>query len=230
MKTIGMLGGMSWESTSLYYRMINEGIKERLGPLHSAEIALYSVDFEPLEKLQRSGDWPAMAHMLCNAAIKVEAAGADLLLICTNTMHKVADEVSAAISIPVLHIADATAGTLKAKGVTTVGLLGTAFTMEETFYKNRLEEKHGINVLVPDAEDRALVHKVIYKELCLGKTEEASRQAYLEIISKLADGGAEGVILGCTEIGMLVKQEDTAVPLFDTTAIHARAAVKLALA
>jgi len=230
MKTIGLIGGMSWESTQGYYRIINEGVKRELGGLHSAQIALYSVDFEPIEQLQHRGDWDGTAEILCRAAQNVAAAGADFLLICTNTMHRVAPQVEAAINIPLLHIADATAEQLLAAGVQTVGLLGTAFTMEQAFYKGRLAEHYGLEVIVPNAEDRALVHRVIYQELCLGQVEAASKAEYLRIIDALVEQGAEAVILGCTEIGMLVGQSDTAVKLFDTTAIHAEAAVSRALA
>lgn len=229
MKTIGLLGGMSWESTRDYYTAINQGIKERLGGLHSAQLVLYSVDFDPIEKLQHQGDWVGTAAILSQAARNIEAAGADFLLICTNTMHKVAPEIEAAIQIPLVHLADATAESLLASGIKKVGLLGTAFTMEQDFYKGRLQQKFGLDVLVPNANDRALVHQVIYQELCLGQVHEASRKEYLRIISQLAEQGAEAVILGCTEIAMLVNQKDTDVPLFDTTAIHARKAVDLAL-
>ncbi|SFX48458.1 aspartate/glutamate racemase family protein [Marinospirillum alkaliphilum] len=229
MKTIGLLGGMSWESTRDYYTSINQGVKERLGGLHSAQLVLYSVDFDPIEKLQHQGDWAGTAAILCQAARNIEAAGADFLLICTNTMHKVAPEIEAAIQIPLVHLADATAESLLASGIKKVGLLGTAFTMEQDFYKGRLQQKFGLDVLVPDADDRALVHQVIYQELCLGQLHETSRKEYLRIISQLAQQGAEAVILGCTEIAMLVHQKDTDVPLFDTTAIHARKAVALAL-
>ena len=229
MKTIGLLGGMSWESTLVYYRAINEGIKERLGGLHSAKIVMHSVDFDPIERLQHAGDWPGTAEILGDAARSVQAAGADFLLICTNTMHKVAPEIESAIDIPLLHIADATASRLTSDGVETVGLLGTAFTMEQSFYKGRLGERHGLNVLVPDEKDRQLVHRVIYEELCLGHTEAASRSEYLRIIDDLAGRGAEVIILGCTEIGMLVRQPDTPVRLLDTTLVHAEEAVERAL-
>lgn len=228
MKTIGLLGGMSWESTLGYYRKINEGVKDALGGLHSAKIVLYSVDFEPIEQLQHAGDWDGTAKILCEAAKNIQAAGADILLICTNTMHKVAPEIEAAIQIPLLHIADATAEVLVNEGIKSVGLLGTAFTMEQDFYKGRLTNKYGLQVLVPDESDRALVHKVIYKELCLGKVESNSKAEYLRIIDALAAKGAEAVILGCTEIGMLVNQEDTTVRLLDTTEIHAEKAVEYA--
>ena len=229
MKTIGLLGGMSWESTVGYYRAINEGVKNNLGGLHSAKIAMYSVDFEQIEKLQHKGDWGGTARILSEAAQCVESAGADFLLICTNTMHKVAPEIEKAIKIPVLHIADATAEVLLHKGIKTVGLLGTAFTMEKDFYKGRLSEKYGLNVLVPNKEDRQIVHKIIYQELCLGKIQADSKAEYLRIIDLLANKGAEAVILGCTEIGMLVNQNDTKVKLFDTTAIHAEKAVGYAI-
>ncbi|WP_111494176.1 aspartate/glutamate racemase family protein [Marinobacter bohaiensis] len=229
MKTIGLLGGMSWESTEGYYRAINEGVKNALGGLHSARIALYSVDFEPIEKLQHEGDWDGTATILADAARRVQAAGADFLLIGTNTMHKVAPQIEQAIDIPLLHIADATAEALVQDGIKTVGLLGTAFTMEQDFYKGRLSENHGLNVQIPDEDDRRTVHRIIYEELCLGTIKPESKAEYLRIIDRLADRGAEAVILGCTEIGMLVSQEDTGVRLFDTTAIHARKAVEYAL-
>ena len=229
MKTVGLLGGMSWESTAGYYRAINEGIKNTLGNLHSAKIAMYSVDFAPIEKLQHEDDWVGTARILSEAAKNIESAGADFLLICTNTMHKVAPEIERAINIPILHIADATAEVLLHKGIKTVGLLGTSFTMEQDFYKGRLSEKYGLSVLVPSKEDRQIIHKVIYQELCLGKIEADSKTEYLRIIDLLAKQGAEAVILGCTEIGMLVSQDDTKVKLFDTTAIHAAKAVEYAI-
>lgn len=229
MKTIGMLGGMSWESTQGYYQQINRGVKQKLGGLHSAQIALYSVNFQPIEECQHQGNWIETANILASAAQNVEAAGADFLLICTNTMHKVADQINEAISIPVLHIADATAEEIKQQGLTKVGLLGTAFTMEQDFYKGRLLDKHNIEVVVPEQDDRDLVHKVIYQELCLGKVVQESKQAYLRIIDKLVEQGAQAVILGCTEIGMLVQQNDTNAILLDTTKIHADKAVELAL-
>ena len=229
MKTIGLLGGMSWESTALYYKSINEGIKAKLGGLHSAKISLYSVNFDEIEKLQHQGDWGETAVILSDAAKSVEAGGADFLLICTNTMHKVASEIEAEISIPILHIADATAGRLLVDGVKKVGLLGTRFTMEQDFYKNRLTEKFGIEVLVPDDDGRTLVHDVIYKELCLGEIKASSRKRYLEIVDNLHKQGAEAVIMGCTEITLLMDQQDTHVPLYDTTQIHAEEAVRLAL-
>ena len=229
MKTIGLLGGMSWESTAGYYRAINEGVKNSLGGLHSAKIAMYSVDFDPIEKLQHEGDWDGTARILSQAAKNVESAGADFLLICTNTMHKVADQIQSTIDIPVLHIADATAEVLVNQGIKTVGLLGTAFTMEQDFYKGRLSENYGLNVIVPEHDERQLVHNIIYQELCLGKIESSSKLQYLRIIDSLAEQGAEAVILGCTEIGMLVNQSDTAVKLLDTTEIHADSAVAFAI-
>ncbi len=229
MKTIGLLGGMSWESTLEYYRAVNQGVKEHLGGLHSAKIAMVSVDFEPIEKLQHQGNWDGTADILSQAAKDIQAAGADFLLICTNTMHCVAPQVQEAIDIPLLHIADATAEKIKAKGMKTVGLLGTAFTMEQDFYKGRLTDAYGLNVIVPDEVDRKIVHDVIYKELCLGMITDDSRKEYLRIIDDLAEQGAEAVILGCTEIGLLVKETDTSVPLLDTTAIHAQQAVEAAI-
>lgn len=229
MKTIGLLGGMSWESTASYYKAINEGIKQELGGLHSAKVALYSVNFDEIEKLQHAGDWPATADILSKAAKSVEAAGADFLLICTNTMHKVATEVEQATSIPLLHIADATAQQLKADGIKKVGLLGTRFTMEQDFYISRLIEQFGIEVVVPERPDRDIIHTVIYDELCKGIIKEESRTEYVRITEALAGQGAEAVILGCTEIALLISSKDTDVPLYDTTSIHAEAAVKLAL-
>jgi len=229
MKTIGLLGGMSWESTIGYYRAINEGIKVRLGGFHSAKIVLYSVDFEPIETLQRLGNWQQMGDLLTDAARKIEAAGADFLLICTNTMHKVAPHIEQEITMPILHIADATAEALDRHGIRTVGLLGTAFTMEQDFYTGRLRDNYGLSVLVPEKQDRRRVHDIIFNELCLGRQEAASRRAYLDIIDALAERGAEAVILGCTEIGMLVNQNDTEIRLFDTTKIHAERAVDYAL-
>lgn len=229
MKTIGLLGGMSWESTVGYYQEINKGIKESLGGLHSAKIAMYSVDFDPIEKLQHSGDWEGTAEILIDGARNIQAAGADVLLICTNTMHKVASHIEKAIDIPLLHIADATAEVLVEKGIKTVGLLGTAFTMEQDFYKGRLSNNYGLTVHIPSEADRKIVHQVIYKELCLGKVNPASKIKYLRIIEDLANQGAEAVILGCTEIGILVNQKDTDVTLLDTTYIHAKKAVEYAI-
>ncbi len=229
MKTIGMLGGMSWESTQSYYRSINEGIKARLGGLHSAKIALYSVDFAEIESLQHRGEWEQTAEILGDAALSVQHAGADFLLICTNTMHKVAPQIQRRIDIPVLHIADATARVLLADGVSRVGLLGTRFTMEQDFYRERLQVQ-GIDVLVPGDDDRNVVHDVIYTELCLGVIKDDSRARYLDIVARLADNGAQAIILGCTEIALLIRQSDTQVPLYDTTAIHASEAIAMALA
>ncbi|HID70704.1 MAG TPA: aspartate/glutamate racemase family protein [Desulfobacterales bacterium] len=229
MKTIGMLGGMSWESTASYYKAINEGIKQELGGLHSAKISMYSVDFDEIEKLQHQDNWAATAEILSFAARSIEAGGADFLLICTNTMHKVAPEVEQAVSIPLLHIADATAERLVANGIKRVGLLGTKFTMEEDFYKGRLTDKYNIEVVVPEPDEREIVHDVIYSELCLGKFLDRSLLKYLAIIDELAEKGAEAVILGCTEIALLVQQKHTKVPLYDTTEIHASAAVTLAV-
>ena len=229
MKTIGLLGGLSWESTALYYRWINEMVKERLGGLHSARILLLSLDFQEIEDLQHQDRWEEAGEIMARAARQVEAGGADFLVICSNTMHRVAPQVESAVGIPLLHIADATAERIKQKGMTTIGLLGTRFTMEQEFYKGRLEKEHGLRVLVPPPEDRELVHRVIYDELVLGIIRDESRAEFLRIIDDLHDRGAEGVIEGCTEIVMLVQQEHTAVPLFDTTAIHAQAAVEWAL-
>ena len=229
MKTIGLLGGMSWESTVSYYQLINSAVKERLGGLHSAKVCLYSVDFAEIEKLQMAGQWQEAGEALAVAASNIEAGGADCLLICTNTMHKVAVQVEAAINIPLLHIADATAQQLLSDGITKVGLLGTRFTMEQEFYKSRLIDKFGIDVVIPDEQGRAQVHDIIYNELCLGNINADSRGRYLAVIDQLQQRGAQAVILGCTEIALLVQQADTEVPLYDTTRIHALAAVQWAL-
>lgn len=229
MKTIGLLGGMSWESTLEYYKAINLGVKQSLGGLHSAKIILNSVDFAPLEQHQHAGDWDKIAELLTKSALSVQAARADCLLICTNTMHKVAPQIDAALDIPLLHIGDATAQVMVADGIESVGLLGTAFTMEQDFYKGRLKDKYGINVLTPSPQDRQVVHDIIYQQLCVGQILEESKQAYLHIINKLAEQGAQAVILGCTEIGLLIKQSDTPIPLLDTTKIHAQQAVEYAL-
>jgi len=228
-KTIGMIGGMSWESTLEYYRIVNQEVKARLGGLHSAKCLLYSVDFEEIEALQRRNQWPKAAGVLSRAAQGLEKGGADFILICTNTMHKVAEEVEQSVSIPLLNIADATAEKIIAAGMQKIALLGTRFTMEEDFYKGRLVNAFGLEVLVPNNAEMDVIHRVIYQELCLGKIDNNSRQKYLDVIDRLVGEGAEGVILGCTEIGLLVRQEDTRVPLFDTTEIHARAAVEFAL-
>ena len=229
MKTIGLLGGMSWESTVGYYRAINEGVKNKLGELHSAKIAMFSVDFAPIEALQHNDDWAGAADILADAARKVELAGADFLLICTNTMHKVAPQIENAVDIPLLHIADATAEVIIQNGIKTVGLLGTKFTMEQDFYKGRLTDNYGLKVVVPEADDRKIIHDVIYQELCLGQTHTKSKKEYLRIIKQLAIDGAEAVILGCTEIGMLLNQSDTDIKLVDTTAIHAQKAVEMSI-
>jgi aspartate racemase len=230
MKTIGLLGGMSWESTIPYYRTVNRVVGERLGGLHSARIVLYSVDFQPIEELQHSGHWAEAGEILAEAAGRLETAGADLLVICTNTMHKVAARIEQAIGIPLLHIADATADEIERAGLQRIGLLGTRFTMEEKFYRGRLEDRHQLEVIVPNEPDRQMVHRVIYDELCLGAVEPESRRDYSQVIQRLVDEGAEGIILGCTEISLLVKPEDSPVPLFDTTEIHARRAAEWALA
>ena len=228
MKTIGLIGGLSWESTALYYRLINEGVKARLGGLHSAKIVLLSMDFQEIESLQHAGEWDRAGEALAAAGRAVEVAGADFLLICSNTMHRVSGQVAAAVSIPLLDLADATADRILARGMGKVGLLGTAFTMEQDFYRGRLAAR-GIEVLVPGAADRAIVHRVIYEELCRGRVEKESRNEYLRIIDSLGERGAEGVIEGCTEIVMLVDGRHTDMPLFDTTAIHADEAVRRAL-
>jgi aspartate racemase len=226
--TIGLLGGMSWESSAEYYRLTNELVRERLGGLHSARCLLYSVDFADIEVMQAQGRWDDAAAVLAEAARGLERAGADLLLLCTNTMHKVADQVQAAVGIPLLHLADTAAAAVRAAGVDTVGLLGTAFTMEQPFYRDRLAES-GLTVVVPETDDRALVHRVIYEELCLGVVRETSRQAYREVIQRLVARGATGVLLACTEIELLVGPDDSPVPVFPTTRLHVRAAVDAAL-
>ncbi|MFL6173589.1 MAG: aspartate/glutamate racemase family protein [Marmoricola sp.] len=228
MKRIGLLGGMSWESSAEYYRLVNELVRDRLGGLHSADCLLRSVDFATVEELQASGSWEEAGEMLGEAARELEAAGADVLVLCTNTMHKVADAIEAAIGIPLLHLGDATAAAVTAAGLTRVGLLGTAFTMEQDFYRERLAS-HGLEVVVPDPEDRAVVHRVIYQELCLGIIRDESRAAYVAVIERLVAAGCEGVILGCTEIELLIDQGDSLVPVFATTRLHAAAAVEWAL-
>lgn len=228
MKTIGLIGGMSWESSSEYYRIINEEVKGRLGGLHSAKCILYSIDFEEIEICQRNGEWEKATQILIDAAQSLESAGADFLIICTNTMHKVAKEIQAGINIPILHIADITAQHVLSNEIKTVGLLGTRYTMEQDFYKSRLETM-GIKVLIPVESDRVIVNKVIYNELCLGQIIEESRVQYKRIIEDLIERGAMGIILGCTEIGLLVKPADSSVPLFDTALLHAIGAVNLAL-
>jgi aspartate racemase len=229
MQTIGLIGGMSWESTLSYYQLINRQVKHSLGGFHSAKIILFSLDFAEIEHLQKQGDWQQAAKILIHAATALEKAGADFLLICTNTMHKLADEVSAAVAIPLLHIADATAIELQQQKITNVGLLGTRFTMQETFYKQRLIDKFNIDVIVPPDEQQALIHGIIYQELCLGIIKPASKALFLSSIDELVKNGAQAVILGCTEIGLLIQQDMTATPLFDTAVIHAHKAVELAL-
>jgi aspartate racemase len=229
MKTIGMIGGMSWESSLEYYRIVNETIKIRLGGFHSAKCILYSVDFEEVERLQHLGDWDELTRLMIDAARRLEGAGADFLIICTNTMHKMADEVQEVIRIPILHIVDVTAEAIRANEEMRVGLLGTKFTMEQDFYKGRLRDKHGLEVLIPGEEERQVVHDILYSELCLGDIKELSKGKFKNIIQNLVDRGAQGVILGCTEIPLIVSQDDYAIPVYDTTRLHAQAAVDFAL-
>ena len=229
MKTIGLLGGMSWESTVPYYQIINRAVAEQLGGLHSAKIILYSVDFDDIEQLQHSNRWAEAGELLSEAGVALQNAGADFLVLCTNTMHRVAPEIEARVRIPLLHIADPTAEALKASGVSTVGLLGTKFTMEQDFYRGRLETKFGLTVHVPDPISRDLVHDVIYKELCRGIISQGSRENFLRVVSQLAQMRAQAIVLGCTEIGLLLRASDVSVPLYDTTFLHARAAASLAL-
>jgi aspartate racemase len=229
MKTLGLIGGMSWESTAPYYRLINETVRDRLGGLHSAKIVLYSVDFHEIEVLQRAGDWDEAGRQLAEVAAKLQAAGADALVICTNTMHCVAPAIEAAVSIPLLHIADATGEAIRQAGLRRVALLGTRFTMEKDFYKGRLRERFDIEAIVPDQEDRDTAHRIIYEELCRGVVSDASRDAFRRIIGKLVEQGAEGVIFGCTEISLLVGQQDSPVPVFDTTHGHAVGAAEWAV-
>ncbi|MBT0571009.1 aspartate/glutamate racemase family protein [Curvibacter sp. CHRR-16] len=224
MKTIGLIGGMSWESTAHYYRILNETVKQQLGGLHSAKVVLVSVDFHEIEQLQRAGDWDAAGELLSQAAQSLEKAGADFMVLCTNTMHKVAAALEAAVRIPLLHIADPTAQSIRHAGLQTVGLLGTRFTMEQDFYKHRLEEKHGLTVLTPHAADREDVHRIIYEELCLGVIQDNSRAIYRRVMANLVEQGAQAIILGCTEITLLVGADDASVPLFDTTYLHAHQA------
>lgn len=230
MKTIGLIGGLSWESSIEYYRLINEMVKERLGGLHSAKSVMYSFDFEGIEALQHQGRWAEATEQMIAAGVALAAAGADMVLICSNTMHLMAEEMEAALQIPLLHIADATGERIRAQGLKRVGLLGTRFTMEGDFYRKRLTQRYGLDVFVPDEEERQMIHDVVYKELCLGVLQPVSRERYKDVIRTLVHEGAEGVILGCTEIPLLIKQEDSEVPLFDTTRIHAEAAVEAALA
>lgn len=229
MKTIGLIGGMSWESSIEYYRIINETVKAQLGGLHSAQSLMYSVDFAEIEMLQHHGKWNEAAKILASAAQSLERGGADFVVLCTNTMHKVADTIAGAIDIPLLHIADPTAEAIRERGLRTVGLLGTRFTMEQEFYKGRLTEKYGLSVLVPNSSDREIVHRIIYDELCLGVIKPASKTQYVAIMERLRAAGAEGIILGCTEIGLLIGGEDSQLALFDTTKLHAMAAVGYAL-
>jgi aspartate racemase len=229
MKTIGLIGGMSWEFSVEYYRIINERVKAKLGGLHSAKSMMYPVDFAEVEALQHQAKWAEAAEMLVGAAQNLENGGADFIVLCTNTMHKVAEEIQSNVKIPFLHIAEATAQRVKDSGIQTIGLIGTRFTMEEEFYKGRLEEKYGLNVRIPNAQEREIIHQVIYNELVVGKLERHSKEQYIGIIEQMINQGAEGVILGCTEIGLLIHQEDSRVPLFDTTRIHAEAAVGYAL-
>lgn len=230
MKTIGIIGGMSWESSAQYYAIINREVRNRLGAPHSARILMHSLDFGEVERLQHSGDWDALGSMLADSAKALEAGGADLIVLATNTMHKLASEIEAASALPLLHIADPTAQAVKAQGFSKVGLLGTAFTMEQEFYRGRLEREHGLEVLIPDDADRADVHRVIYQELVAGIVNTSSRSAYQSVIARLVERGAQAIILGCTEIMLLVDQSNSAVPLFDTTGLHALAAVDAALA
>lgn len=229
MKILGLIGGMSWESTIPYYRMINQHVKEQLGGLHSAKIILYSVDFHEIEQLQAKGDWQTAGQVLSDAAVSLKRAGADVIVVCTNTMHKVADEIETACGLPLLHIADATAAQIKQQGISKIGLLGTRYTMEQDFYRGRLTQKHHIDVITPNSADREIINRIIYEELCLGITSETSRQEYRRIIGHLEEQGTQGVIFGCTEITLLVNAQDARVPVFDTTAIHAKAAAQYAL-
>jgi aspartate racemase len=229
MKTIGLVGGMSWESTAEYYRIINQRVKEKAGGFHSGKIVMVSVDFDEVETRQHRGEWQELTAMMVDAAQRVERAGADFVLICTNTMHLMADDVQKSIRLPLLHIVDVTAEAVRARSFTKVGLLGTRFTMEKDFYKGRLRLKHGLDVIVPEEKDREIIHAILYNELCLGEIKEPSRQAFQEIIARLVTRGAQGIILGCTEIPLIVSQKDYRIPLFDTTAIHAEAAVDYAL-
>ena len=229
MKTIGLIGGMSWESSIEYYRIINETVREKLGGLHSARNVMYSVDFADIETLQHQNRWEEATQLMIEAAQHVQNGGADFVLICTNTMHKMAEDVQKNLNIPLIHIADATAQAIKNKGLTRIGLLGTRFTMEEQFYRGRLESKYGLTVLLPDEDDREIIHRIIYEELCLGDVKPSSKEGYIAIINKLIQKGAQGIILGCTEISLLVGESDSPVPIFDTTLIHAVSAVEYAL-
>lgn len=230
MKTIGLIGGMSWESSAEYYRLINEEVRNRLGSTHSAKSLMWSMDFAEIETLQHEGNWQALSEKMCQAAVSLERGGADFIVICTNTMHKLAEQIQACLNIPLLHIADATAKEITSKNIKKVGLLGTEFTMKQDFYKGRLADKFGLEVFIPNDEDCQIVHRIIYQELVAGVIRDESRQQYRQIIQKLVDAGAEAIILGCTEIMLLVSPADSAVPVFDTTEIHAQAAVNMALA
>lgn len=225
MRTIGLIGGMSWESTAVYYRLLNERVRDRLGGLHSAKVLMASVDFAPIAKMQAAEDWASALEVLVDAAKNLERGGADFIVLCTNTMHIVAPGLAERVSLPLLHIADPTGEAIRAQGLGRVGLLGTRFTMEKAFYRERLEQKFGLEVVVPEAADRELVHRVIYEELCLGVVREESRRAYQGVVERLVEQGAQAVILGCTEIGLLLRSQDVAVPLFDTTLLHAEGAV-----
>jgi aspartate racemase len=229
MKRLGLLGGMSWESSAEYYRLINEAVRNRLGGLHSANLLLRSIDFAEIEEMQRRGEWRVAGERLALEACLLAQAGAELLVLCTNTLHKVVDMITERVDIPLLHIADASAEALRAAGLHTVGLLGSAYTMEQDFYRGRLRDRHGLTVLIPDDDDRRMVNDIIYQQLCLGAIKEESRDAYRRVIAALAQRGAEGILLGCTEIGLLVRAGDTDVPLFDSARLHAERAVELAL-
>lgn len=229
MKTLGLMGGMSWESTAIYYRLINEGVRNKLGDLHSAQLLLWSFDFSDIVKLQASEDWDKAGELLVNAAKQLKNAGTDGLMICTNTMHKVADMVQNEVRLPLIHIADVTAQASKNKGIKKIGLLATRFTMEQDFYKNRLLDVYDIETIIPNEQDRHIVHSIIYDELCKGNILEESKQSYLRIIHEMVSCGAEAIVLGCTEIGMLIKQVDVSVPVLDTTQLHADAAVDFLL-
>ena len=228
MKTIGLIGGMSWESSAMYYRLVNEQVKQQLGGLHSAKCILYSVDFQEIEHYQAQGQWQNAGEILGEAALSLEKAGADFIVICTNTMHKVIEVIEKSITIPILHIADATAIQIQQAGIQTIALLGTKYTMEQDFYKTRITQ-FGIDVIVPNDDERPVINQIIYEELCLGRIEQTSKEYYLQVIARLVHAGAQGIILGCTEIGLLIQQEDVPVPVFDTTVIHALGAVGKAL-
>ena len=229
MKTIGLIGGMSWESSAEYYRIINEAVKERLGGTHSAQSLMFSVDFASVEALQGSGNWEESGRQMADAALRLERGGADCIVICTNTMHISADSIQQAVSLPFIHIVDPTADAIRAMGLTRIGLLATRYTMEMDFYKGRLVDKFGLDVLIPDPDERMIIHDIIYGELILGVISDESRRAYQQVIESLVSRGAQGIILGCTEIGLLIKQEQSTVPVFDTTRLHALAAVDFAL-